>query len=51
MAIKMICSDIDGTLLQHGRKKLEGEIFDQIQPCMPAASCSARHPGGSTLQP
>ena len=30
MAIKMICSDIDGTLLQYGRKKLEGEIFDQI---------------------
>ncbi len=23
----MICSDIDGTLLQYGRKKLEGEIF------------------------
>ena len=31
MAIKMICSDIDGTLLQYGRKKLEGEIFDQIR--------------------
>ena len=28
---KMICSDIDGTLLQYGRKKLEGEIFDQIR--------------------
>ena len=24
MAIKMICSDIDGTLLQYGRKELEG---------------------------
>ena len=31
MAIKMICSDIDGTLLQYGRKKLEGEIFDQLR--------------------
>ena len=31
MAIKMICSDIDGTLLQYGRQKLEGEIFDQIR--------------------
>ena len=31
MAIKMICSDIDGTLLQYGKKELEGEIFDQIR--------------------
>ena len=31
MSIKMICSDIDGTLLQYGRQKLEGEIFDQIR--------------------
>ena len=31
MSIKMICSDVDGTLLQYGRQKLEGEIFDQIR--------------------
>ena len=31
MSIKMICSDIDGTLLQYGRQKLEGEIFDRIR--------------------
>ena len=24
MSIKLICSDIDGTLLQYGRKELEG---------------------------
>lgn len=29
--IKMICSDLDGTLLQYGKKDLEGEIFDQIR--------------------
>lgn len=31
MGIKLICSDIDGTLLQYGKKELEGEIFDQIR--------------------
>ena len=31
MSIKLICSDIDGTLLQYGKKELEGEIFDQIR--------------------
>ena len=31
MSIKLICSDIDGTLLQYGRKELEGEIFGQIR--------------------
>ena len=45
MAIKMICSDIDGTLLQYGRKKLEGEIFDQIRACMTAGILFCRHPG------
>lgn len=29
--IRMVCSDLDGTLLQYGKKKLEGEIFDQIR--------------------
>ena len=24
MSIRLICSDIDGTLLQYGRKELEG---------------------------
>ena len=31
MSIKLICSDIDGTLLQYGKKELEGEIFEQIR--------------------
>ena len=31
MSIKMICSDIDGTLLQYGKKTLEEEIFGQIK--------------------
>lgn len=31
MAIKLICSDIDGTLLQYGKKELEEEIFEQIR--------------------
>lgn len=31
MSIRLICSDIDGTLLQCGRKELEGEIFEQIR--------------------
>ncbi len=32
MSIKMICSDIDGTLLQYGRQKLEGEILTRSAP-------------------
>ncbi len=28
MPIRLICSDIDGTLLQYGKKDLEGEIFE-----------------------
>lgn len=28
--IKMVCSDLDGTLLQYGKKQLQGEIFEQI---------------------
>ncbi len=31
MSIRLICSDIDGTLLQYGRKELEGEIYEQIR--------------------
>ena len=31
MSIKLICSDIDGTLLQYGKKELEDEIFEQIR--------------------
>lgn len=30
MGIRLVCSDLDGTLLQYGKKELEGEIFDQI---------------------
>ena len=45
MAIKMICSDIDGTLLQYGRKSWRAKFSTRSAPCMTAASCSARHPG------
>ena len=31
MTIRLVCSDIDGTLLQYGKKELEGEIFEQIR--------------------
>ena len=31
MDIRLICSDIDGTLLQYGKTELEGEIFAQIR--------------------
>ena len=38
MDIRLVCSDIDGTLLQYGKKELEGEIFKQIR-----AAASAGH--------
>ena len=47
MPIRLICSDIDGTLLQYGRKELEDEIFDRYGSCIGAVFCSARHPAGS----
>ena len=31
MGIRLICSDLDGTLLQYGKKELEGEIFRNAQ--------------------
>ena len=30
MEIKMICSDLDGTLLQYGRTELEPEVYELI---------------------
>ncbi len=47
MSIKLICSDIDGTLLQYGKKELEDEIFEQIRELHRRAFCFARHPVGS----
>ena len=44
--IKLICSDIDGTLLQYGKKTLEAEILSQIKAL--SARGSARRRGGST---
>ena len=38
MSIRLICSDIDGTLLQYGKKELEDEIFEQMRE-----AASARH--------
>ena len=40
MSIKLICSDIDGTLLQYGKKELEDEIFAQAG--MLPAGCRAK---------
>ena len=37
--IKMVCSDLDGTLLQYGKKIIEGEIFDEK---IGRASCRER---------
>lgn len=31
MKIRMICSDLDGTLLQYGKKTLDGEVFALIR--------------------
>ena len=31
MDIRLVCSDIDGTLLQYGKKTLEAEILSQIK--------------------
>ncbi len=53
MSIRLICSDIDGTLLQYGKKELEDEIFEKTRSlsrygsCIGAAFCFARHPVGS----
>ena len=33
--IKLICSDIDGTLLQYGKKTLEAEILSQRRHRVP----------------
>ena len=38
MDIRLVCSDIDGTLLQYGKKELEDEIFEQMRE-----AASARH--------
>lgn len=42
MGIRLVCSDLDGTLLQYGKKELEGEIFDQIRALHDRGSCFAR---------
>ena len=38
MSIRLICSDIDGTLLQYGKKELESEILNRYGSCIGAAS-------------
>lgn len=47
MSIKLICSDIDGTLLQYGKKELESEILNRYGSCTGVTFCFARHPVGS----
>ena len=47
MSIRLICSDIDGTLLQYGKKELEDEIFEQIRELHRRGILFCRHPVGS----
>ena len=47
MSIRLICSDIDGTLLQYGKKELEARSLNRYGSCIGAAFCFARHPAGS----
>ncbi len=49
--IKLICSDIDGTLLQYGKKTLEEEILSQIKaplrpghPVLPGVGAAVHQP-------
>ena len=47
MSIKLICSDIDGTLLQYGKKELKTRSLSRYGSCIGATFCFARHPVGS----
>lgn len=47
MSIKLICSDIDGTLLQYGKKNWKARFLNRYGSCIGAVFCSARHPAGS----
>lgn len=42
MGIRLICSDLDGTLLQYGKKELEGKFLTRSVRCMTKESCSVR---------
>ncbi len=42
MGIRLVCSDLDGTLLQYGKKELEGEILTRSGHFMTGGSCFAR---------
>ena len=45
MSIRLICSDIDGTLLQYGKK--EPRFLNRYGSCTGVTFCFARHPVGS----
>ncbi len=47
MSIRLICSDIDGTLLQYGKKELESEILNRYGSCTGVTFCFARRLVGS----
>ena len=47
MSIRLICSDIDGTLLQYGKKSWKAKFLSRSGSYIGAAFCSARHPDGS----
>ena len=48
MSIRLICSDIDGTLLQYtAGKSWKTRSLSRYGSCTGAAFCFARHPVGS----
>lgn len=47
MSIRLICSDIDGTLLQYGKRNWKARSLNRYGSCIGAAFCFARHPVGS----
>lgn len=47
MSIRLICSDIDGTLLQYGKRNWKTRSLSRYGSCIGAAFCFARHPVGS----
>ena len=46
MSIKLICSDIDGTLLSHdGKRNWTARFLNRYGSCIGVTFCFARHPG------
>ena len=47
MSIRLICSDIDGTLLQYGKRNWKARFLNRYGSCTGVTFCFARHPVGS----